>query len=202
LQKKSEARSAARAGSRDPGSLPAHLRVALPQPAWPNQRWSMDFVSDRLVEGRWFRILTVVDQYTRECLCAHADPAQTGSKVVEQMEKLVAVRGAPESITTDNGGEFAGKAMETWAYQNDVKLDLVRPGKPVENGYIESFNGRLRDECLNGEIFFSLTDVREKLDRWRRDYNETRPHNSFDDRTPRRVCEGCGTAALHPPDCR
>jgi putative transposase len=150
---------------------PAHLRVALPQPAWPNQRWSMDFVSDRLVDGRWFRILTVVDQYTRECLCAHADRQQTGHKVVEQMKHLVAKRGAPESITTDNGGEFAGKAMETWAYQNDVKLDLIRPGKPVENGYIESFNGRLRDECLNGEIFFNLTDVREKLDRWRRDYN-------------------------------
>jgi putative transposase len=128
---------------------PACLRVALPQPAWPNQRWSMDFVSDRFVDGRWFRILTVVDQYTRECLCAHADRAQTGPKVVEQMRLLVTARGAPESITTDNGGEFAGKAMETWAYQNDVKLDLIRPGKPVENGYIESFNGRLRDECLN-----------------------------------------------------
>jgi putative transposase len=114
---------------------PAHLRVALPQPAWPNQRWSMDFVSDRLVDGRWFRILTVVDQYTRECLCAHADRPQTGNKVVEQMERLVAQHGAPESITTDNGGEFAGKAMETWAYQNDVKLDLIRPGKPVEKAY-------------------------------------------------------------------
>ena len=171
---------------------PAHLRVALPQPAWPNQRWSMDFVSDRLVDGRWFRILTVVDQYTRECLCAHADRPQTGNKVVEQMEHLVAKRGAPESITTDNGGEFAGKAMETWAYQNDVKLDLIRPGKPVENGYIESFNGRLRDECLNGEIFFSLADVREKLESWRRDYNEDRPHSSLDDRTPAEFAKVAG----------
>ena len=84
----------------------------------------------------------------------------------------------------DNGGEFAGKAIEAWAYQNDVKLDLIRPGKPVENGYIESFNGRLRDECVNSEIFFNLADTREKLERWRHDYNEHRPHSSLDDRTP------------------
>lgn len=139
----------------------SHLRVALPQPTRPNQRWSMDFVSDRLADGRWFRILTVVDQYTRECLCAYADRSQTGEKVVVQMKRLTVLRGVPESITTDNGGEFAGKGMEAWAYQNDVKLDLIRPGKPVENGYIESFNGRLRDECLNGEIFFNLADTRE-----------------------------------------
>jgi ligand-binding SRPBCC domain-containing protein len=97
---------------------------------------------------------------------------------------LAVQRGLPESITTDNGGEFAGKAMETWSYKNGVKLDLIRPGKPVENGYIESFHGRLRDECLNGEIFFDLADAREKLEHWRRDYNEHRPHSSLDDRTP------------------
>jgi putative transposase len=162
----------------------SHLRVGLAQPTRPNQRWSMDFVSDRLADGRWFRILTVVDQYTRECLCAYADRSQTGEKVVVQMQRLVLLRGVPESITTDNGGEFAGKAMEAWAYQNEVKLDLIRPGKPVENGYIESFNGRLRDECLNGEIFFDLADTREKLERWRRDYNEHRPHSALEDRTP------------------
>jgi putative transposase len=162
----------------------AHLRVPLPEPMRPNQRWSMDFVSDRLADGRWFRILTVVDQYTRECLCIYADRSQTGEKVVAQMKRLTVLRGVPESITTDNGGEFAGKAMETWTYQNDVKLDLIRPGKPVENGYIESFNGRLRDECLNGEIFFDLADARQKLERWRADYNERRPHSSLEDRTP------------------
>jgi putative transposase len=161
-----------------------HQRVPLPEPTRPNQRWSMDFVSDRLADGRWFRILTVVDQYTRECLCAFADRSQTGEKVVVQMKRLAVLRGLPESITTDNGGEFAGKAMEAWAYKNDVKLDLIRPGRPVENGYIESFNGRLRDECLNGEIFFDLADAREKLERWRRDYNEHRPHSSLGDRTP------------------
>lgn len=161
-----------------------HLRVPLPEPTRANQRWSMDFVSDRVADGRWFRILTVLDQYTRECLCAYADRSQTGEKVVVQMERLALLRGVPESITTDNGGEFAGNAMETWAYKNGVKLDLIRPGKPVENGYIESFNGRLRDECLNGEIFFDLADAREKLERWRRDYNEHRPHSALADRTP------------------
>jgi putative transposase len=177
-----------------------HLRVPLPEPTRPNQRWSMDFVSDRLADGRWFRILTVVDQYTRECLCAYADRSQTGDKVVVQMKRLAVLRGLPESITTDNGGEFAGKAMETWAYQNDVKLDLIRPGKPVENGYIESFNGRLRDECLNGEIFFDLTDAREKLERWRRDYNEHRPHSSLDDRDASGVRDHREATGPHPPE--
>jgi putative transposase len=172
--------------------LAPHLRVALAGANRPNQRWSMDFVSDRLVKGRWFRILTVVDQYTRECLCALADRSQTGEKVVAQMNRLTTWRGAPESITTDNGGEFAGRAMETWAYQKGVKLDFIRPGKPVENGYIESFNGRLRDECLNGEIFFDLADARAKLERWRKDYNEQRPHSALDDRTPAEFAQAAG----------
>jgi len=162
----------------------AQARVPLPGATRMNQRWSMDFVSDRFADGRWFRILTVVDQYTRECLCTYVDRSQSGDKVVEQMKRLVVQRGAPESITTDNGSEFAGRAMELWAYQTGVKLDFIRLGKPVENGYIESFNGRLRDECLNGEVFFNLTDAREKLERWRRDYNHTRPHSALGDRTP------------------
>jgi putative transposase len=172
--------------------LAPHLRVPLPGAGRPNQRWSMDFVSDRLVYGRWFRILTVVDQYTRECLSAFADHSQTGERVVEQMKRLVAVRGAPESITTDNGSEFGGKAMETWAYQAGVKLDFIRPGKPVENGYIESFNGRLRDECLNGELFFDLADARQKLENWRLDYNEQRPHGALADRTPSEFLQSLG----------
>jgi putative transposase len=176
--------------------LAPHLRVALAGANRPNQRWSMDFVSDRLVNGRWFRILTVVDQYTRECLCALADRSQTGEKVVAQMNRLTTWRGAPESITTDNGGEFAGRAMETWAYQKGVKLDFIRPGKPVENGYIESFNGRLRDECLNGEIFFDLADARAKLERWRKDYNEQRPHSALDDRTPAEFAQAAGGRAF------
>jgi putative transposase len=144
----------------------------------------MDFVSDRFFNGLWFRVLTVLDQFTKEALCTHADRRQTGKKVVEQLDVLVAERGTPESITIDNGGEFAGRDLETWAYANRVKLDFIRPGKPVQNGFIESFNGRLRDECLNIEVFFDLEDAREKIERWRQDYNTNRPHSSLNDRTP------------------
>ena len=162
----------------------SHVRVPLATATRPNQRWSMDFVSDRFADQRWFRILTVMDQFTKEGLCTHADRKQSGQKVVEQLNQLVAVRGAPDSITIDNGSEFAGREMETWAYENGVKLDFIRPGKPVQNGFIESFNGRLRDECLNLEIFFDLKDARDKIESWRRDYNRNRPHSALDDRTP------------------
>ena len=162
----------------------AQARIRLAETSYQNQWWSMDFVSDRMVDGRWFRILTVVDQYTRECLCAHADRSQTGEKVSEQLERVMALRGAPESITSDNGSEFAGQAMDYWAHQTGVKLDFIRPGKPVENGYIESFNGRLRDECLNVEVFIDLADARSKIERWKRDYNQHRPHSALADRTP------------------
>jgi putative transposase len=144
----------------------------------------MDFVSDRFADGRWFRILTVVDQYTRECLCLHPERSQTGRKVAGQLTRIVVLRGAPESITSDNGSEFVGKAMEIWSHQTGVKLDFIRPGKPVENGFVESFNGRLRDECLNSEVFLDATDAQRKLEQWRSDFNRTRPHSSLDDRTP------------------
>jgi hypothetical protein len=113
----------------------------------------------------------VVDQFTRECLTLFADYSLSGEKVATALDKVVALRAAPESITVDNGTEFASKAMDLWAYTNGVHLDFIRPGKPVENGYIESFNGRLRDECLNVEVFFNLGDARRKLHLWRRDYN-------------------------------
>ncbi len=144
----------------------AQVRITLPEATFVNQRWSMDFV----IDGRWFRILTIVDQYTRECLCLHADRSQTGEKVTEQLDRLITLRGAPESITSDNGCEFTGKAMDLWAHLAGVKLNFIRPGKPVENGYIESFNGRLRDECLNVEVFLELADARRKLDQWKTDY--------------------------------
>src|SRR5579864_8831184 len=174
----------------------AQGRTRLAEASYPNQRWSMDFVSDRLVDGRWFRILTVVDQYTQECLCAHADRSQTGEKVSEQLERVIARRGAPESITSDNGSEFAGQAMDYWAHQTGVKLDFIRPGKPVENGYIESFNGRLRDECLNVEVFLDLADAHSKIERWRCDYNQQRPHSSLADRTPQEFAEAAMQRSL------
>jgi putative transposase len=160
----------------------AHVRVPLAAAMRRNQRWSMDFVSDRFSNGQWFRILTVLDQFNKEGLCTHADRRQTGKKVVEHLDLLVAERGAPESITIDNGGEFAARDMENWAYANVVKLDFIRRGKPVQNGFIESFDGRLRDECLNLEVYFDL-DAREKIERWRQDYKTNRPHSSLDDRT-------------------
>jgi putative transposase len=166
------------------GKRVAQARIRLAEAYYPNQRWSMDFVSDRLVDGRWFRILTVVDQYTRECLCAHADRSQSGEKVSEQLQRVITQRGAPESITSDNGSEFAGQAMDYWAHQVGVQLDFIRPGKPVENSYIESFNGRLRDECLNVEVFLDLADAQWKIEQWRRDYNQQRPHSALADRTP------------------
>ncbi len=159
-------------------------RVPQPGATVPNQRWSMDFMSDRVADGRWFRILTVVDQFTRECLCLLADQSLTGEKVAQALEPVVAQRGAPRSITVDNGSEFASRIMDAWAYRQGIQLDFIRPGKPVENGFIESFNGRLRDECLNVEVFFTLEDVREKLARWRTDFNLLRPHSALQDQAP------------------
>jgi len=180
------------------GKRAAQVRVPLSSAIRRNQRWSMDFMSDRFANGLRFRILTVLDQFTKEGLCTHADRRQTGKKVVEQLDRIVAERGAPESITIDNGGEFASREMETWAYENGVKLDFIRPGKPVQNGFIESFNGRLRDECLNVEVFFDLEDAREKIERWREDYNTNRPHSSLADRTPAEFASilGCRPFAL------
>ena len=150
----------------------------------PNHRWSMDVMSERVADGRWFRILTVVDQFTRECLCLLADQSLTGEKVTQALEPVVRHRGVPHSITVDNGSEFASRVMDAWAYRHGIQLDFIRPGKPVENSFIESFNGRLRDECLNVHVFFTLDDVREKLAQWREDYNCLRPHSSLQDKTP------------------
>lgn len=144
----------------------------------------MDFISQRLADGRWIRVLTVVDQFTRECLSLFADVSLSGEKVAMTLETIVTQRGTPEAITVDNGTEFASKAMDLWAYANGVHLDFIRHGKPVENGYIESFNGKLRDECLNVEVFYSLADARRKLEKWCRDYNHYRPHSALADRTP------------------
>ena len=144
-----------------------------------NQRWSMDFVTERLENGRYFRILTLIDQFSRECLELWADVSMTGQKVSFCLQRLAETRGLPKAITVDNGAEFCSRAMDAWAYQTGVKLDFIRPGRPVENGFVESFNGRLRDECLNVNLFFSLVDVREKLESWRHDYNTLRPHGSL-----------------------
>lgn len=167
-------------------------RVPQAQAIGPNHCWSADFVSDKLADGRGIRILTVIDQFTRECVWLEADRSMSGPKVVAALTQAKAERGtAPGSLTLDNGSEFAGRAMELWAIQNGVQLCFIRPGRPVENGFIESFNGRLRDECLNVEWFTSLDEARERLALWRDHYNNRRPHSALDDRSP------ASFAALH-----
>jgi len=156
----------------------------------PNQCWSMDLMSDKLADGRWFRILTVVDQYTRECICLEADRAITGMTVAQALERVKVERGSlPASITVHNGTEFCSRALEAWVMANNVQLCFIRPGRPVENGFIESFNGRLRDECLNVEWFVSLEDARKKLANFRNHYNHERPHSALADRTPSAFAE-------------
>jgi putative transposase len=162
----------------------SHLRVVPAAPTAANQRWSMDFVTDRLEDGRYFRTLTVVDVFTRECVALHADRKLSGAKVALALDEAGKDRGFPKQITVDNGTEFFSKAMDAWAHRRGVHLDFIRPGRPTENGYIESFNGKLRDECLNAELFLDLVDARKKLAAWRRDYNEERPHSSLGNLTP------------------
>ena len=159
-------------------------RRPLAAAAKPNERWSMDFVHDRLADGRSFRILTAIDQFTRECLSLWAEGSLTGDKVGRRLDRVIATRGAPASITGDNGSEFASRALDHWAYRHGVHLQFIRPGKPVENGFIESFNGRLRDECLNAHVFLSLADARARLEEWLQDYNRHRPHSALGDRAP------------------
>ncbi len=162
----------------------------------PNQCWSAGFVSGKLTDGRSYRILMVVDQFTRECIALEADRSLHGKHVVEALIRAIEERGAaPKSIIVDNGSEFTGRALEAWSIQHGVQLCFIRPGRPVENGFIESFNGRLRDECLNVEWFNSLHDARETLARWRNHYNQQRPHSALADRTPASFASSYAAAA-------
>jgi len=159
-------------------------RLTLLKPTQANERWGMDFVSDCFDNGRRFRILTIVDLFTRECPVILAGISLTAEKVVACLEQL-RVRGLlPQAITVDNGPEFISKKLDSWSYYYGVKMDFIRPGKPVDNAFIESFNGRIRDECLNTHIFYSLEDAREKIESWRLDYNNVRPHSSLGNLSP------------------
>lgn len=159
-------------------------RVEPVRPERPNQRWSMDFMADNLADGRRLRVLTIVDNYSRKCHRLEVDSSITGQRVVRVLDEIMRTEGLPESITVDNGPEFIGKALDAWAYHRGVTLNFIRPGKPVENAYIESFNGRLRDECLNGHWFMSLEHARKVIEAWRGDYNRERPHSSLGNLTP------------------
>ncbi len=163
----------------------AGMRVMMPAAHRTNQRWSMDFVTDSIVTGRRFRALAIVDDFSRECPAIEVDTSLGGARVVGVLERLEQTRGLPEVITMDNGPEFAGKILDEWAYRKRVKLNFIRPGKPIENAYAESFNGRFRDECLNTNWFMNLKHARNIIEDWRKDYNEVRPHSSLNDRTPK-----------------
>jgi putative transposase len=149
-----------------------------------NQRWSMDFVTDRLEDGRRFRTLTIIDQYHRYSPGLVPALSFSGTRVVEELDRIARTWGYPQSITCDNGPEFCSRAFDQWAHLHRIRIDFIRPGKPVENGFIESFNARLRDECLNLELFWSIEDAKIKLDAWRADYNTTRPHSGLGNLAP------------------
>jgi putative transposase len=159
-------------------------RRALPQATGPNERWSMDFVHDQLADGRSIRMLNIMDDFTRECVAIEIDSSLSGQRVARVLDNLVSTRGLPKVITCDNGTEFTSKAMQRWQARHDVRLNFIEPGKPMQNGYVESFNGRLRDECLNQNLFFGLRHARVCIGEWQKDYNTQRPHGSLGHKAP------------------
>jgi putative transposase len=149
-----------------------------------NQVWSMDFVSDTLSCGRRFRGLNIIDCHSREALCTQVDTSLTGQRMVRALQWLSELRGLPQTIQVDNGPELTGRTLDAWAYRNRVKLFFIEPGKPVQNAHIESFNGKLRNECLNLEWFTSLREARTVIEEWRVSYNQVRPHSSLGNLAP------------------
>ena len=159
-------------------------RQPLELPSAPNQVWSMDFVMDALANGRRLKTLTVVDDFTKESLDIPVAHSICGEQVVRTLEAIAQFRGYPAAIRTDQGPEFTGKALDQWAYEKNVELKLIQAGKPTQNAYIESFNGKFRDECLNEHWFTDLHHARALISEWRKDYNENRPHSALEYMTP------------------
>lgn len=159
-------------------------RAPLLLPSRANERWSLDFVSDALVDGRRFRVLCVVDDFTRECLGLVADTSLSGARVARELDAIIAVRGKPATIVSDNGTELTATAMLRWQQETGIAWHYIQPGKPIQNAFVESFNGRLRDELLNETAFRSLGHAREMIAEWRVDYNARRPHTSLGGLTP------------------
>lgn len=157
----------------------ANRRMERATATHPNECWSMDFMSDELYNGQRIRLLTLVDNFTRESLSIEVDEHLGGQRVVEVLMRIASDRGLPEKIRVDNGPEFTSKRLDQWAYLNQVELDFSRPGKPTDNALIESFNGRCREECLNQNWFLSLEDAQEKIEEWRCHYNQVRPHGAL-----------------------
>jgi len=156
----------------------------MPVPDRPTKRWSLDFVSDVFGSARRFRMLNVIDDYTRECLALVADTSLTGGRVARELDRCIHLYGKPETIVSDNGTELTSRAILEWQNQTGIAWHYIAPGKPQQNGFVESFNGKLRDECLNEEVFDSLAHARKMLALWRHDYNHHRPHSSLGGLTP------------------
>ena len=157
--------------------------MAIPQ--GPNQRWSLDFVTDSLAWGRRFRVLCIIDDFSRECLGAIVDTSISGHRVARELDRIAELRGYPCMVVSDNGTELTSHAILAWQQDRKVEWHYIAPGKPMQNGLVESFNGRLRDECLNEHLFSSLRHARLLIAAWRDDYNQQRPHTSLDGLTPR-----------------
>jgi putative transposase len=166
-------------------------RKPLPKPSAVNLSWSMDFVADGLVGGRKLRCLTIVDDCSRECLAIEVDTSINGRRVAMVLDRLADLRGLPLSITVDHGPEFEGQVLDAWAYEHSVRLSFIRPGKPVENAYIESFNGRFRDECLNEHWFLTIAHAKGIIESWRIEYNTVRPHSSLANLAPEQYALTC-----------
>ena len=169
----------------------AGLRVVQPPATERNQRWSMDFVSDSFYDGRRFRCLNIIDNFTKEVPVIEVDTSISGVRVTRVLDRLAVMHGLPRSITVDNGPEFISRALSVWAYKRGVQIDFIRPGKPTENPYVESFNGKFRNECLNQHWFMNLEDARQKIEEWRIAYNAERPHSSLNNLTPNEFAKQC-----------
>lgn len=164
--------------------LKSVVRVPLPVPERPGEVWAMDFMSHSLWGGRRFRILNVLDIYPREHLDAVVDTSLGGERVTRELDRLIAIYGKPTGIVVDNGPEFRSLVMDEWAWRHGIKLDFIDPGKPQQNGFIESFNGTFRAECLDLHWFRSINEARRIVEAWRQDYNHVRPHSALDYLTP------------------
>jgi putative transposase len=167
-------------------------------PTGPNQRWSLDFVHDSMADGRRFRVLNIVDDFTRECLAAVVDTSLPGVRVVQELERLCELRSCPQMIVSDNGTEFTSRAILIWA-ETRLHWHFIAAGKPTQNGFIESFNGRMRDECLNEQWFTSLHHARIIIAEWREDYNNVRPHSRLGNLTPSEFAAAAQKRALTCP---